>query len=68
MQIQRSTIDLLNLKLGGEAGDGLWCSTICSAGNSLVVQWLGLSAFTAMARVQFLVRELRFRKLQGVVN
>ena len=28
-------------------------------GNSLVVQWLGLIAFTAGARVQSLLRELR---------
>ena len=27
-------------------------------GNSLVVQWLGLSAFTAVGQVQSLVREL----------
>ena len=30
--------------------------------NSLAVQWLGLGAFTAMARVQSLVRELTSRK------
>ena len=30
--------------------------------SSLVVQWLGLGAFSAMARVQSLVRELRFHK------
>ena len=28
-------------------------------GNSLAVQWLGLSAFTAVAQVQSLVGELR---------
>ena len=28
-------------------------------GNSLVVQWLGLSALTAGAQVQYLLRELR---------
>ena len=28
-------------------------------GSSLVVQWLGFGAFTAVARVQSLVRELR---------
>ena len=28
-------------------------------GNPLVVQWLGLSAFTAMAQVRSLIRELR---------
>ena len=27
---------------------------------SLVIQWLGLGAFAAEARVQFLVRKLRF--------
>ena len=31
-------------------------------GSSLAVQWLGLRAFTAVARVQSLVRELRSRK------
>ena len=31
-------------------------------GNSLAVQWLGLGAFTAVAQVQSLVRELRSRK------
>ena len=30
--------------------------------NSLVVQWLGLRAFTAGAPVQSLIRELRSRK------
>ena len=30
--------------------------------SSLVVRWLGLNAFSAMARVQPLVRELRFHK------
>ena len=30
-------------------------------GNSLAVQWLGLGAFTALAQVQSLVRELRSR-------
>ena len=35
-------------------------------GNSLAVQWLGLDAFTAVARVQFLVRELRSCKRRGV--
>ena len=29
-------------------------------GNSLVAQWLGLSDFTAVARVQSLIEELRF--------
>ena len=32
-------------------------------GNSLAVQWLGLSTFTARAQVQSLVRELRSHKL-----
>ena len=34
-------------------------------GSSLVVQWLGFVAFTA---VQFLVGELRSRKLRGVAK
>ena len=34
--------------------------------SSLVVQWLGLSAFTAVARVQSLVRELRYCKPRDV--
>ena len=33
-----------------------------SVGNSLLVQWLGRKAFTAVAWVQSLVRELRSRK------
>ena len=33
-----------------------------TVGNSLAVQWLGLSTFTAVARVQSLVGELRSRK------
>lgn len=33
-------------------------------GSSLVVQWVGLGAFTAVAWVQSLFKELRFRKLQ----
>ena len=36
-----------------------------TGGNSLVVQWLGLGAFTVMAQVQSLVRELRSCKLCG---
>ena len=35
--------------------------------NSLVVQWLGLSAFTAGAQVQSLVRELRSRKKKSTL-
>ena len=35
-------------------------------GNSLVIQWLELGAFTAMAWFQSLVREQRLCKLQGV--
>ena len=31
-------------------------------GNSLVVQWLGLGTFTAVARAQSLVGELRSHK------
>ena len=33
--------------------------TNTKGGNSLVVQWLGHNAFTAVARVQSLVRKLR---------
>ena len=36
-----------------------------SVTSSLVVQWLGLGAFTAMAWVHSLVRELRSRKARG---
>ena len=35
-------------------------------GNSRTLQWLGLGAFTAGARVQSLIGELRSRKLHGV--
>ena len=35
---------------------------IRTLGNSLAVQWLGLTAFSAVARVQSLVRELRSHK------
>ena len=34
----------------------------CKQGTSLVVQWLGLRAFTARARVQSLIGELRSHK------
>ena len=37
-------------------------------GSSLVVQWLGLSAFTAVTQVQHLVRELRAHKTQGAAQ
>ena len=37
-------------------------------GNSLAVQWLGLSTFTALAQVQSLVRELRSHKLLCVAK
>ena len=37
-------------------------------GNSLVVQWLGLSTFTAGAQVQSLVGELRSCKPHGVAK
>ena len=37
-------------------------------GNSLVVQWLGLGAFTARARVQSLVRELRYHELHNAAK
>ena len=36
--------------------------------NSLVVQWLGLSAFTPWAQVQSLVGELRSLKPHGTVR
>ena len=36
-----------------------------TTGNSLAVQWLGLSALTAGAGVQSLVRELRSHKPHG---
>ena len=36
--------------------------------NSLVVQWLGLCAFTAGAQVQSLVRELRSREPHSVAK
>ena len=37
-------------------------------GVLLAVQWLGLSAFTAMAQVQSLVRELRSCKSHGMAK
>ena len=37
-------------------------------GNSLAVQWLGLSVFAAGARVQSLVRELRSCKPCGMAG
>ena len=37
-------------------------------GNSQVVQWLGLDAFTAVAWVQSLVEELRSYKLYDMVK
>ena len=37
-------------------------------GNSLAVQWLGLRTFTAGARVQSLVGELRSSKLRGTAK
>ena len=37
-------------------------------GNSLVVQWLGLGAFTAVAQVQSLVGELRSPKPRGMAK
>ena len=36
--------------------------------SSLVVQWLGLGAFTALARVQSLIAELRSRKSCSVAR
>ena len=38
------------------------------SGNSMVVHWLGLGAFTAVAQVQFLVRELRSHKPRNVAK
>ena len=40
-------------------GSNIWLVTLVNTGNSLAVQWLGLGAFTAVAQVQSLVRELR---------
>ena len=37
-------------------------------GNFLVVQWLGLTAFTAVAWIQFLVGELRSHRPYNVAN
>jgi len=37
--------------------------TNTKGGNSMVAQWLGHSAFTAMAQVQALVRKLRSQQL-----
>ena len=37
-------------------------------GNSLAVRWLGLHAFTAVARVQSLVGEIRSHKPQGTAK
>ena len=37
-------------------------------GNSLVVLWLGFGAFTALAWVQSLVRELRSHKLSSMTK
>lgn len=34
--------------------------------NFLAIQWLGLSVFTAIARVQSPLKELRYHKLQGM--
>ena len=39
-----------------------------TAGNSLAVQWLGLGAFTAVARVQSLAGELRSCKPCGMTK
>ena len=36
-----------------------------SKGNSLMAQWLGLGAFTALAQVQSLLGELRSHKPHG---
>ena len=48
-------------------GNMLFKSDLTS-GNSLAAQWLGLSAFTAVAWVQSLVRELRSHKPRGVAR
>ena len=37
-------------------------------GSSLVVQWLGLGSFTAVARVPSLVGELRSHKMHGTAK
>ena len=34
----------------------------------MAVQWLGLGAFTVVAQVQSLVRELRSHKLRGMAK
>ena len=40
----------------------------CFLGNSLVVQWLGLGAFTAVAQVQSLIGELKSHKPCGMAK
>ena len=37
-------------------------------GSSLVVWWLGFSAFTAMVQIQSLVGKLRSQKLRGMAQ
>ena len=44
------------------------CLWSTKSGNSLTMQWLGLCASTARARVLFLVRELRFCKPHDVTK
>jgi len=41
---------------------------IIVTGNSLVVQWLGLTFFTAVAWIQSLVGELRSYKMHGMAK
>ena len=67
MEILESTIDILNDKL---RGDDLWCLTICSTGNFLVVQWLGLNAFSIPGGLgSFIGRsQQKFRSERGQKN
>ena len=48
--------------------EDIMLSEISQTGNSLVVQWLGLSTFTASVQVQSLVEELRSHKLCGMAK
>ena len=59
-----STMYLLMPGIGKYKGD----IKTADLGNSLVVQWLGLCAFTARAQVRSLVGELRSRKLHGAAE
>ena len=42
--------------------------TKAAPGNSMVVQWLALSALTAEAQIQSLIGELRSCKLSGMAK